>query len=640
MATVNNTPHIGQAVGNMYGNTGYIYEIEDQAGNVKTFAIDAGLQPITKKIKIVYTDRPGFSDISEYELDRYIKWSHGAESVTPEQVADFVKQAKDHTEKEYQARQAAQQAKEQKRADFVATYGPKVPTWAKAVIIAQYREDESDLMSDYHGHSVTKEKILAFSTHTRDLFPEMRKAALNSSATAFLYDATESYEHREKYSMGGGYYLAKSRHSGWSVSKHPITRGIESLPTGEWCVPEAVQQTTAKPTTNTTNAHIEQHTHTKKGFLMHIVVLDTRVDRATFLEYAETAKSLGGWYSKQWGSTPGGFAFLEASQADQFIALISGTPPDDNTPKPTKGNGEKFRTMADKLTNQIADKLADRLTNTPKRLAQANHARLEGERLKRTQEALYKLADLHDAGSVPVELKGITTKQAVYDLLSTKLEPVQNCYHSYHVCTGKPRLETPEALALWSLITAKTEAEKADDEYRRKLEGLQFSSIPGYFPTPKAVVERMIQLADIEPSHKVLEPSAGHGAIVDGILSAGVPWQNITLVEYNATLASILAHKYRLVYPGDFLEKTAWEIGGPFDRIIMNPPFEKGQDIKHIKHAITMLKPGGILVGICSGGTKQTEALQPLADSWEILPAGTFKESGTNVQSVLFTVRG
>jgi hypothetical protein len=70
----------------------------------------------------------------------------------------------------------------------------------------------------------------------------------------------------------------------------------------------------------------------------------------------------------------------------------------------------------------------------------------------------------------------------------------------------------------------------------------------------------------------------------------------------------------------------------------MNPPFENGADIKHITHAISFLKPGGRLVAICANGPRQNEKLRPLADTWEPLPDGTFKESGTGVNTVLLTI--
>ena len=57
----------------------------------------------------------------------------------------------------------------------------------------------------------------------------------------------------------------------------------------------------------------------------------------------------------------------------------------------------------------------------------------------------------------------------------------------------------------------------------------------------------------------------------------------------------------------------------------MNPPFERGSDIRHIEHALTFLKPGGRLVAICANGPRQRERLQPMASEWIDLPAGSFK---------------
>ena len=68
---------------------------------------------------------------------------------------------------------------------------------------------------------------------------------------------------------------------------------------------------------------------------------------------------------------------------------------------------------------------------------------------------------------------------------------------------------------------------------------------------------------------------------------------------------------------------------GQFDRIVMNPPFERGADIEHIRHAYAKLSPGGRLVAICAqrpapaGG-----AGRALLRNWIDLPAGSFKETG------------
>jgi SAM-dependent methyltransferase len=84
----------------------------------------------------------------------------------------------------------------------------------------------------------------------------------------------------------------------------------------------------------------------------------------------------------------------------------------------------------------------------------------------------------------------------------------------------------------------------------------------------------------------------------------------------------------------DFLA-VKWEKGS-FDRIIMNPPFANGADIRHIEHAARSLKPGGRLVSICSAGPRQIERLKPGATEWIDLADGTFKDSGTGVRTAIF----
>jgi 16S rRNA G1207 methylase RsmC len=75
-----------------------------------------------------------------------------------------------------------------------------------------------------------------------------------------------------------------------------------------------------------------------------------------------------------------------------------------------------------------------------------------------------------------------------------------------------------------------------------------------------------------------------------------------------------------------------------FDRVLMNPPFDHGIDIDHIKHALQFLKPGGRLVAICANGPRQQKELKPLATTWEELPDDTFAASDTHVRTVLLTI--
>ena len=124
--------------------------------------------------------------------------------------------------------------------------------------------------------------------------------------------------------------------------------------------------------------------------------------------------------------------------------------------------------------------------------------------------------------------------------------------------------------------------------------GLIGAKIPGYFPTPKTVVTEMLDRAEIEAGMKVLEPSAGKGNIAD-LIREKEPESDLSVIEVNSTLRDILEAKEYDIVGSDFLEHE-----GEYDRIIMNPPFEKGQDVDHVKHAYELLKPGGRLVSIMS----------------------------------------
>ena len=158
------------------------------------------------------------------------------------------------------------------------------------------------------------------------------------------------------------------------------------------------------------------------------------------------------------------------------------------------------------------------------------------------------------------------------------------------------------------------------------------------FFTPPAIAARMIELAEIEAGMCVLEPSAGSGNLVRPIVE-GVDTE-ILAYEVDEDLCFRLRSEfpsYRLqVRTKDFLTVTDHQ--GQYPRVVMNPPFENGLDIKHIEHARTFLRPGGKLVALCANGSRQQEAFKGIADHWEELPAGSFKSEGTGVSVALFTL--
>jgi len=86
-----------------------------------------------------------------------------------------------------------------------------------------------------------------------------------------------------------------------------------------------------------------------------------------------------------------------------------------------------------------------------------------------------------------------------------------------------------------------------------------------------------------------------------------------------------------------------------YDRIVMNPPFEKQADIDHVLHAYELLEPNGRLVSIMSTSvtyrdnqkTKEFRAFMGelpkvpgLHGHIEHNPEGSFKEAGTTVNTV------
>ena len=141
----------------------------------------------------------------------------------------------------------------------------------------------------------------------------------------------------------------------------------------------------------------------------------------------------------------------------------------------------------------------------------------------------------------------------------------------------------------------------------------------------------MVELAEIEPGHDVLEPSAGTGNILLKSLPCIRPNGSVTAIEINQNLKPYLEPWADNITIDDFL--NCHEIGN-FDRIIMNPPFSNASDIKHIKHAITFLKPGGGWLP-CANGPRQNEQLRPLADHWEVLPEGSFKQAREQTSMLL-----
>ncbi len=122
-----------------------------------------------------------------------------------------------------------------------------------------------------------------------------------------------------------------------------------------------------------------------------------------------------------------------------------------------------------------------------------------------------------------------------------------------------------------------------------------------FYPTPEPLALRLVELAGIGEDDTCLEPSAGTGSIADLL-----PRERTVCVEVSALRRDVLAAKGHCVIQSDFL---AWESQERFDRICMNPPFDRGQWKAHLEHAWTMLQDGGRLVAILPASAKNQDVL-------------------------------
>ena len=164
-----------------------------------------------------------------------------------------------------------------------------------------------------------------------------------------------------------------------------------------------------------------------------------------------------------------------------------------------------------------------------------------------------------------------------------------------------------------------------------------------FFPSPPEVVIRIMNAAEIQQGMRVLEPSAGKGAIAYACSDAGAIVDCYELMEANF-MALSGDNRLGAVLHVDFLEQEPNRI---YDRVVMNPPFMKQADIKHVCHALRFLKQDGILVSVMSASVtfrdnKLTKDFRNIINERggyiEALPEGAFKISGTMVRSVIVVI--
>ena len=175
------------------------------------------------------------------------------------------------------------------------------------------------------------------------------------------------------------------------------------------------------------------------------------------------------------------------------------------------------------------------------------------------------------------------------------------------------------------------------------------------FFTPPDIAESMCEIAGIGLNQLVLEPSAGAGAIALAALSHGA--RVLAVEKDSALMPDLLTLADR--YPGrlrrvcdDFLTWSPGRDPAPFDdsfdAVLMNPPFGRGADMAHVTRALSFVRKGGVLVAVMSphwtfasdrAGQSFRGLVNEHSHQWDPLPDGSFRASGTNVNTGILTIR-
>jgi predicted RNA methylase len=327
---------------------------------------------------------------------------------------------------------------------------------------------------------------------------------------------------------------------------------------------------------------------------------------------------------------------------------------------------EKLRNLADNLGSKVDYYLKPSIASqrpTARRSRIATSMREEGKRLQEIQGWLYGMVGALDRDELPEVLDRITNRSQLELLQRVARWESGDLNDRYGIdVIFSPRndrfkderdklvslgLNRPgrvrSALAfLDGISTAPTvnPYEERIEELERSLVGRQ---IPGFFPTPEELARRVAEEARIEEGDRVLEPGAGFGSLAIAARSAG---GIVDCIEIRSELADILALKKFSVRRADFLSLDPEPV---YDRVILNPPFEKGIETAHIRRAFDWLRPGGRLVAIASNAVtfRNTEPYKSFRDwleevgaSVEPLPERSFVTAfrPTAVATVLITV--
>lgn len=261
------------------------------------------------------------------------------------------------------------------------------------------------------------------------------------------------------------------------------------------------------------------------------------------------------------------------------------------------------------------------LTNTWKRQQEQRGRDLQISRYRLQMQVLQYLGETAGCGELTPLEKAILVGAFHEDMRSMLESKKRSAEHNYPFRLDFPTGDETRAKRLRKAGISDTEQLKAAlAEYERLVEKAVIPPNPHAARirdltfnarlrqggdiqfTPAPLVEKMLAFAKLKEDSRVLEPEAGIGYIAD---EAKKVTPHVDCIEIGYDFRELLELKGHNLIGCNFLEQEQKPV---YDAVLMNPPFSAEYD--HIRHAYGFLKPGGVLVAVCSNRVAHPSAMR------------------------------
>lgn len=315
-------------------------------------------------------------------------------------------------------------------------------------------------------------------------------------------------------------------------------------------------------------------------------------------------------------------------------------------PKAPRYNVGKWRAMADKLEEDGEARASRESGHTGRQKAMAQSTRIDGAVMLRASKIIKGLCDAIESGeTLKAEINPKLVKADFLRAAKRRCECDSSIHHNYRNETEEWSDESPLATVLREYGGLSFSDPVATRQ--QALDRLTAKHIPGFFPTPNALAEKMATIADFNGHNTVLDPSCGIGSLLKAACAHVEP-KSVQGFEINQELAAFAqCDTDAMIQCCDFMEQHA-ELCNKYSVILMNPPYEKNQAPQHVLHALRFLAPGGRLVALLPANLRAyhergqdgnrhvnefCKALNKLACKWHDVPSGSFSGKDAAVKA-------